>query len=96
MPCYTITSVSVEFLHVDVQTLAKALEDDLGYKVVVNADGSLSWRNGSFRDGTLTVANDAETIRVKKAYGGAVVTGQAKRYGWKVKELGNYEYEVVK
>ncbi len=39
---------------------------------------------------------DAKVAEVKRAYSGEVVKSQAKRFGWQLKEVAPYTYEVLK
>lgn len=49
-----------------------------------------------FTTGKITLAAGRTVAEVKREYSKQVVLGQAKRYGWMVKETAPYEYEILK
>lgn len=96
MPCYTITTVQVEWAHVKTDILKRALET-MGHRVTETANG-LSWNYGrsSFVNGRLTVSSESEVTSIKRAYGTETVKTQAKRFGWRIRELKDGQFEVTK
>jgi hypothetical protein len=96
MPCWTVRQVSVEMEKVDIGILKKTLEE-MGHRVS-EREGALSWDygQGGYRNGTLTVRSEREVTGIKKNYAAVQMKHNAKRFGWKVKEIGAWEYEVTK
>lgn len=88
MPCDTIQRVQVDIGKLDPDH-ANAAITALGLQgTVTYANGRLTVRGG---------ANVADiTQQVKQAYSAEVVKSQAKRFGWGLKEIAPYKYEVTK
>jgi nitrate reductase beta subunit len=98
MPCYSITQVQLLLEKANVDLLKKALEG-LGY-LGLHKDGEkrLYWNGGMYNkdSGKLTVREDNRVSEIKKAYSAEVVKAQAKRFGWQLKETGQYKYQIIK
>jgi hypothetical protein len=97
MPCWTVTTTKLELKNANLIFLKKALER-LGYHVFERG-GILTWENGEYRNGNLTMrgANgEAEGKKIRQAYSGEIVRAQAARMGWKVQQKGPNRYQVVK
>jgi hypothetical protein len=109
MPCDTISTVAVQWNmeRTDLGLLTGALNElglmaNLAYdrKSVVFAGGT--FRNGQFNfDSTwtnrVTAAQASEKVaEIKRAYSGQIIQSQAKKFGWGLKKIGPFKYEVTK
>jgi hypothetical protein len=109
MPCDQISVVAVQWTekNTDLGLLAAALKElglmpNLGVdqKTIVFAGGT--FRNGQFNfDSTLysrvSAAQASEKVaEIKRAYSSQIVQSQAKKFGWQIKPLGKYKWEVTK
>lgn len=99
MPCYTITTVTLELKQADTAALKKALES-LGLDPYVSSynEQQINFRNGSYdrSTGKLTVRNEETGKAIKRAYSAELVQMQAKRFGWQVKKISENKYEIIK
>jgi hypothetical protein len=97
MPCYTITTVSLELKNANLEMLKAALTK-LGMYGIYSTDKAVNWSGGSYNKetGKLTVTNTTLGNRIKQAYSGEVVKSQAKRFGWQLKEVAENKYEIIK
>jgi hypothetical protein len=96
VPCWTQTNVSAVWEGVDINVLKEALER-MGHTVTMSADGkSLTWSGGSYRNGVITARNDLEVEVIKREYGSQTIRQSAKKFGWKVRQVDRWVYEVVK
>lgn len=103
MPCDTIQESKVTFgANTDRNLLLAALVA-AGVKPVLKGDtmtfqgGSYNCKNHEFTFQGLNQAKADERVKeFKRAYSGQVVLSQAKRFGWQVKQTGQYAYEIMK
>ena len=100
MPCDSIRTVTVELGKVHMQTFRAGLEA-LGMRDIREWRGGLYWRNGYADEsidssGRLTLEDESRANVLKRAYSAAIVQGQAKKYGWQVKKVAEYQYEIIK
>jgi hypothetical protein len=103
MPCDRIQTAKVTFgLKTNRNLLVKALEE-LGRNPALQGDW-IQFRNGTYNCATsefkLTVSaydNQEEAMnQIKRAYSAQVVVSQAQRFGWTLKKVSRFEYEMVK
>lgn len=97
MPCYTMSTVGVVLKVADLDMLQKALERE--GEIVRKIGNRLEWSGGqSFNKDTseLRVRDASMAAKLKQAYGAEIVRTQAKRYGWQLKEVAPYKFEVLK
>jgi hypothetical protein len=97
MPCNTMTRVKLELKKANMDLLKKAVEGIYG-RVYVESKDRISWSGGSYdrNTGMLTVRSESEGNGIRRAYSTEIVTAQAKRFGWTMKQTGTNQYEVVK
>lgn len=105
MPCDTISTVTVQFNQKTDQTLLVAalnalkLNPHAAGQDIVFRDGQYVAATGEIR-WTQTAWNrqdwNAKTAEIKRAYSAEVVKSQARRFGWQLKEVAPYQYEVIK
>jgi hypothetical protein len=101
MPCYTIQTASIDLGAIRPQVLSDALEGlglVGGVLTTSGASGRLSLASGGsvyvsgvrYAGGALSVSGTSDvagvTAAVKRAYTQTLVTQQAKRFGWRVKQ----------
>lgn len=98
MPCNTITQVKSEMKDVDISLLRKTISN-LGITDFYQPNNNfLSWRGGCYEKltGKLTARNETEGQQIKRAYGSEIVKQQASRFGWGIKQVSEYKYEIQK
>ena len=105
MPCDTISTVSVKFNQKTDQALLVAALTTMGLSPCVHSEG-ITFKDGAYIAATgeiqwrQTYWNrqnwDAKTAEIKRAYSAEVVKSQARRFGWQLKEVAPYQYEVMK
>src|SRR5574343_1897907 len=101
MPCDTVQKSTVRFnFRTDRILLFTALEQ-MGERPVLQ-NGIIRFRSGSYdcRTGQMAISGYGEESEkmneVKRAYSAQVVQRQARRFGWRLKETGKYQYQVLK
>lgn len=87
MPCNTIQTATVELGKVNTDLLRIALE-------------GIGISNYQFQNGVLTIQGrtlprDLE-MKVKQSYSRQVVMTQAKKFGWQLKEVKPFQYQITK
>lgn len=87
-PCWTIQTTTVELGQNINEELLQLAMGELGY-----SEYQYTFHAAS---GQITVDGEIELNKVKRAYSRQVVLSQAKRFGWKIKETGEYQYEVIR
>ncbi len=105
MPCDTISTVTVQFNQKTDRALLVAALTSLGKNPYVSGEnvtfsegtyvgrtGEIQWRANRYSPQDF----NAKTAEIKRAYSAEVVKGQAKKYGWTLKETAPYQYEVMK
>lgn len=100
MPCYSITSTTIQLgKNTNVEFLAAALTK-LGLNPQKNptriyfSGGEYNIATGNL---TLRVGNaDEQGALIKRAYGAQIVLNEAARYGWQVAETAPFEYQITK
>lgn len=97
MPCDTITTISADIGKMNVDLLIAALKAK-GERVQVSPDYIYFGVGESYEiaTGKLNVSMNRNLGEMRQAYRAEVVKSQAKRFGWTLKEVGKYEYEVIK
>lgn len=98
MPCWTEQQVTVNLGAASLEHLEQALKD---LKLAPYRAGKTTLyfgNNESFNATTkeLRVTAGRDVAEIKRAYSAAVVKSQAKRYGWTLKEVAPFKYEVTK
>ena len=99
MPCDSITTSAVELGKVNADLLTAAL-NALGFNA--RQQGLAVFFNGGTyhsNTGELTLSGgnaEKRTAEIKRAYSAQVVTTTAKKFGWQVKQTGQFQYEVTK
>jgi hypothetical protein len=87
MPCDTVQTAQVDIGKLD-PALADAAIKTLGLSGV------------SYSNGVLNIQGNQDqakiTQRVRQAYGAEVVKSQASKFGWQLKQTGEFKYQVVK
>jgi len=88
MPCDSITTSQIDIGKLDRDLAAKAIH-------ALGLAGTVSYSNGK-----LTVQGNQDlnklTTQVRRAYGAEVVKSQAAKYGWTLKQTGQFQYEITK
>lgn len=97
MPCDTITTMKVNLGNVNFEQLVEALKA-MGQTPIVENDLVYFGYGESFNNKTkeLRIKSQDKVAEIKKAYSAQVVKSQAKRFGWQLKEIAPYEYQVMK
>jgi hypothetical protein len=97
MPCDTIVTVKLELKNANLTLLQKVVEEITGRKAYVSGN-IVSWGTGSYNKLTsqLTVRSQSDGQQIKRAYSGELVKAQAKRFGWQIKEISQYQYQILK
>lgn len=102
MPCDSIRTNSVDLSsigRIDLKLLAAAL-NALGLGAAVQTDGTIQGRNVYYGGGQLTLsgytATQIKLDQVKQAYSAEVVKSTAKRFGWTLKQVEPFKYQVIK
>jgi hypothetical protein len=96
MPCFTIQTSTVELGKVQADLLHAALAG-LGLNPLTLPTGIRF--AGGFYDkatGKMTGTNLPAVNEVKRAYSAQVVQASAKKFGWQIKEVAQYQYEVIR
>jgi len=103
MPCNTIQEVKVKFAITTDRNLLVAALNDAGLNAslvgerITFVNGSYDCRTHEFKFiGLGQKMAEAKVNEFKKLYSKQVVFAQAKRFGWQLKQTGQYEYEVIK
>jgi len=103
MPCYTVQEAKVKFSATTDRNLltealnATGLKATLAGDVITFTNGRYDCRTHEFTFQGLNQKQADERVKeIKRAYSGQVVLGQAKRFGWQVKQTGQYAYEIMK
>jgi hypothetical protein len=102
MPCNSLRSTSVDLTalgRIDAELLTQAFQS-LGLGGRLSADKSrIDLDSGAYTlsTGKLETYGRSVTLdRVKQAYGAEVVKSTAKRYGWGIKQVGQFAYNIIK
>ena len=101
MPCDQIRQTSVDLSalgKIDLGLLAAAFRD-LGLGGEVQMGKVISLDRGSYDavTGKLQVYGIAPSMdTIKRAYSAQVVKVTAKRFGWQIKQVGQFEYQAIK
>jgi len=103
MPCWTIQESKVQFSANTDRNLLTAALNAAGLKATLQGD-AIKFSNGSYNckthEFTFTGLNQKQAVEkvaeLKRAYSAQVVVSQAKRFGWQVKEVAQYQYEIVR
>lgn len=98
MPCWTITEVKLKLDNPNIDLLKKAIKAVIGIDSILEIKSSLSWQGGNYKKetGILTTRNEAQGREIKRAYSAELVKAQAKRFGWQIKEVEKYKYQITK
>lgn len=96
MPCDSITQVSIELKNANLDTLKKALES-LGHSVYQD-NIELRWRDGSYNKQTeqLLTRTESQAVEIKRTYAAEMVKAKASRFGWRIKQVSQYKYQIQK
>lgn len=98
MPCDTISTVSIELKNANLDILKKVIEK-LGYTARQNSVG-ISWGYGRYsynqNTGQLTVEYESEVVQIKRSYAAEMVKAKASRFGWRVRQVGEYKFQIQK
>jgi hypothetical protein len=100
MPCYTITTVTLEFKNANMELLKKAIKASLGIDAEIYNLG-VKWNGGYYNkimgEITLNKKTAEDDIKlIKRAYSAEIVKDQAKRFGWNLKQTSEFKYEISK
>ena len=97
MPCDTIQTVSVTLRIADLDLLTGALVK-LNLAPVRTGNTVFFGSGESFNKetGELRVRSQETVSKIKQAYSAQIAAAQAKRFGWSLKEIGSFQYEVTK
>lgn len=111
MPCDTISTVNVKFdqKSTDLNLLVAALNaQDANANARVQGNG-IAFSGGTYNasTGEFTFTSSyynkvspaqaqKKVAALKQSYGAEVVKSQAKRFGWQLKEIAPFQYEVMK
>lgn len=112
MPCDSISTASVTWNQSTDLTLLVSALNTLGKGATLLSDGiTIRFTGGTFKAGQftftggqffgrmekMTESRASEGLAlVKRAYSAEVVKSQAKRFGWQLKEVAPFKYEVMK
>jgi len=98
MPCDTITQVSLELTNANLDLLKKAIEEITGCTARQYKETSLEWARGSYdkRRGLLSCRDTVEAENIKRQYAAETVKAKAARFGWQVKKVDQFKYQVIK
>lgn len=88
MPCYTRSESTIAVDKMDGDLAAAAIKA-AGY------EGQINYTNGTLTSSRLTITPE-HAARIKRAYAGETVKTTAKKFGWQVKTVGEFKYEVTK
>lgn len=98
MPCNTISKVQVDFGKLASPELLEQTLDALGLNPVRDGYkihfGQGEWIN--IKSGQAQLQRGRDVADLKRAHSKTIVTTQAKRFGWQVKEVGENKFEIVK
>lgn len=89
MPCNTIQTATVELGKVDEKLLVAAM-NELGF-----GERSYVHQNGQLTVNGRALPSDLQAV-IKKQYSKQVVLSQAKKFGWQVKAVGEFEFQVTR
>lgn len=93
MPCDTVQTMKVEI---------GKLDNLLAQKAILELERMRKIRQGTvqYSDGRLIMQGgmDASSVTalVKQAYAAQVVESQAKRFGWSLKKVSDFKYQVTR
>lgn len=98
MPCYTITEVKLKLDNPNIDLLKKAIEVVTGIGNITDLQDSLTWNGGKYfkRTNMLSVPDKTVGKEIKRAYSAELVRAQAKRFGWSLKQVNQYKYQITK
>jgi hypothetical protein len=85
MPCDTIQTSTIDLTNPNIKLLMEALHGKQ-LNPVLHQDGSITFRNGVFKNGKITLKNRGELTadQIKIAYSEQIVSYAAKQFGWKL------------
>ena len=84
MPCWTITTYTLNLQNADLTILKDVLEKR-GYRVN-QINRILTWNGGSYNQETGEITSQYNVDWLRPAYTKEMVTRKVKRYGWIIKE----------
>ena len=98
MPCNTVQTMSVLLSPKTDGDLLHSALSALGMSPVRTGDMIFFGTRESFnvKTGELRVRSTTSVADIKRAYSAEIVKGQAKKYGWQLKETAPFQYVVTK
>lgn len=98
MPCWTISTVKVDFGKIASPELLEQTLDSLGLNPQRNGNkihfGRGEWIN--VQSGESLLQQGRDVAELKRAHSKTIVQTQAKRFGWQVKEVAENKFEIVR
>jgi hypothetical protein len=97
VPCDSITTIGVELGKADPGLMAQALRE-LGHEVTASGT-RLYFGRASVMDtatGKTELEKGITVAEIKQAYAAQTVKATAKRYGWQLKEVSKFKFEITK
>lgn len=97
MPCDTVQTVSVNLSVSNLDLLVAGL-NDIGLRAYKSGQMVYFGTGESFnqKTGELKVRSEQTVNKIKQSYSNQVVLSQAKKFGWQVKKVDQYQYLVSK
>lgn len=100
MPCYTMTTVTVELNNANLDILKAALLKSFGINAYQVGQNRIAWSDGrewyDKSTGQLTVRNASQVNPIKQAYGIACVSAMATKMRWQATRKANNKFIVKK
>lgn len=97
MPCDSVRNIGVILKDANLDILMSALTDmrlnPARNSEVINFAYGQSYNRAT---NELRVRDEQTATTIRRAYGATIVKSQARKFGWSLKEVGPYQYEVQK
>jgi hypothetical protein len=96
MPCYSIITQSVDLSNLGSQALLDETLQEMGFNhgSLYNTEGYFTFRNGKLNGPTDEVGKLAD--KIKRAYSKRSIYAAAKKKGWRVRQLSESKYQVIR
>ena len=103
MPCDSITTINLDIKNADMAIMKKILENK-GYTITIDNEKVIAFKGqgyynrGSFvkETGKITMTGRADMTWLKPAYTQEFVQQKVRKFGWKVKQVSENKFQVIK
>jgi hypothetical protein len=98
VPCDSIQVMGVKLAVADLDLFVAGLKE-LGYANAVKRNTLVTFGLGESFDkatGELQVRATTDVARIRKSYASQVALAKARKFGWQVRKIGEFQYELAK